>query len=378
MTGARAYLDHNATSALRPEARAAMLAALDIGGNPSSVHAPGRAAKALLETAREQAAGAVGACAEDVVFTSGGTEANNLALTGGLIGGGHNRLIVSAIEHDSVLKVAEVLGRRGTEVSILPVTEDGVADLDALEALLGGEPALVALMLANNETGVIQPVAKAAEIVHAAGGALHVDAAQGLGRMEIAMAELGADTLTLSAHKAGGPAGIGALVLAEGARIAPILHGGGHERGRRAGTENLVGAAGFGAIAELGLWSNRAELVRLRDGMEAELTRFAPELVVYGAGAERLCNTSSFAAPGFAGETQVMALDLAGVAVSAGSACSSGKVSRSHVLDAMGAGEEMAGCAIRVSLGWDTTEQDVARLTEAWRDAYGRVKARAA
>ncbi len=370
------YLDHNATSPLRPEAKAAMLAALDLGGNPSSVHASGRAAKALLENAREQVAAAAGACAEDVIFTSGGTEANNLALRGGLAAAGLTRLIVSAAEHDSVLAPAKALAKEGVRVDTLPVTADGLADLDALTAAMAEGPALVALMLANNETGAIQPAAEAAEIVHAAGGRLHVDAAQALGRMEISLAGLGADTLTLSAHKAGGPVGAGALVLGNGAQISRIQHGGGHERGHRAGTENLPAIAGFGAVAELGLWP-QAELTRLRDDMEAALLAAAPDVTIFARGAGRLCNTSCFAAPGFAGETQVMALDLAGVAVSAGAACSSGKVSRSHVLEAMGAGE-LSGCAIRVSLGWNTTEEDVARFADAWRAAHDRVKARAA
>ncbi len=376
------YLDHNATSPLRPEARAAMLAALDIGGNASSVHTPGRKAKAALENAREQVAGAVGACAEDVIFTSGGTEANTLALRGGLKGHGLNRLIVSAIEHVSVLETARALAREGAaELVILPVLPSGAADTGALETMLrDGGPALVSLMLANNETGVVQPVTEAARIVREAGGLIHVDAAQALGRMPVTMAELGADLLTLSAHKAGGPVGVGALVLGSnengGARLARIQHGGGHERGHRAGTENLPAIAGFGAVAELGLWNVRL-LQFMTEEIEGTLAEEFPEIVVFGHQRDRLYNTLCFATPGFAGETQVMALDLAGVAVSAGSACSSGKVSRSHVLDAMGAGE-LAGCAIRVSLGWNTTEEDVARFVEAWRGAYARMKARAA
>ena len=374
------YLDHNATSTLRPEARAAVLRALDLGGNASSVHAPGRAAKAMLENAREQVAASVGACAEDVVFTSGGTEANNLALRGGLAASGLRRLIVSAIEHDSVLETAKALAREGVDVAILPVTRDGVADLDALAPMLDAGPALLALMLANNETGVMQPVAEAAHLVHEAGGRVHVDAAQAFGRVSISMIELGADTLALSAHKAGGPVGAGALVLGSnqngGATLARIQHGGRHERGHRAGTENLPSIAGFGAVAELGLW-DAARLKMLRGRLEAELKADTPEIEIYGEKILRLPNTSCFAAPGFAGETQVMALDLAGVAVSAGSACSSGKTARSHVLDAMGAGP-MAACAIRVSLGWSNTEDDVAHFIGAWRAAYARVKARAA
>ena len=359
------YLDYNATTPVRPEAAAAVVDALGLTGNASSVHRFGRLARRKLEDAREAVAALVGAPAERVVFTSGGTEANNLALTGA----GRARRLVSAGEHDSVLNAAPGAER-------IPLRRDGVVDLDALEARLGDDarPALVSVMLANNETGVIQPVARAAETAHGRGALVHCDAVQGAGKIPVDMAALGVDLLSLSAHKLGGPQGVGALIVAEGIELAPLLLGGGQERRHRAGTENLPGIAGFGAAAECALagLERMAGLAELRDRLERRLRARAPEIEIYGGGAPRLPNTSCFGTPGLAAEIQVMALDLAGIAVSAGAACSSGKVAPSHVLGAMGASEAEAGSAIRVSLGWDSGAADIERFLEAWSALYSR------
>jgi cysteine desulfurase len=353
------YLDYNATAPLRPEAKAAVLAALELSGNASSVHGFGRAARRLIEDARDRVAALVGAPAERVVFTSGGTEANNLALRGG----GRMRVLASAGEHDSVLRAAAV--------ETFPLRPDGIADLDALTTQIAEDsaPTLVSLMLANNETGVIQPVAEAASLAHAHGALLHCDAVQAAGKQPVDMASLGADLLSLSAHKLGGPQGVGALIVAEGLDLEPILRGGGQERRRRAGTENLSGIAGFGAAAEAAMaqLDAFAELARLREALEEGIRAAAPEAVIFGAGAARLANTTCVAAPGLSAETQVMALDLAGIAVSAGSACSSGKVGPSHVLRAMGASEAQAAGAIRISLGWASQSGDIERFLDAWR-----------
>jgi len=358
MTDGRVYLDHNASAPLKPGVKAAVAAALDLIGNPSSVHGHGRAVRRAVEEARARVAALAGTAPTRVVFTAGGTEANNLALRG--FPG--RRLFVSAVEHDSVLGAAPDAAR-------IPVDSQGVADLPALERLLeGGGPALVSLMLVNNETGVIQPVAEAARLAHARGALLHCDAVQAAGRRPLDLAELGADLLTLSAHKIGGPAGIGALLLAEGVEPEPLLLGGGQERRRRAGTENLLGIAGFGAAAALALADMAAAhgLAALRDDLEARALAAVPAARAMGAGAPRVGNVTCLALPGVPGETQVMALDLAGIAVSAGSACSSGKVKASHVLRAMGADGSLAGSAVRVSLGWDSTAEDVERFLAAW------------
>jgi cysteine desulfurase len=363
------YLDYNATAPVRPEAAAAVADALGLTGNASSVHRFGRLARRKLEDAREAVAALVGAPAERVVFTSGGTEANNLALTGA----GRARRLVSAGEHDSVLNAAA--GAEGG-LERIPLRRDGVVDLDALEARLGEDPrpALVSVMLANNETGVIQPVARAAETAHGRGALVHCDAVQGAGKIPVDMAALGVDLLSLSAHKLGGPQGVGALIVAEGIELAPLMLGGGQERRHRAGTENLPGIAGFAAAAECALagLERMAGLAELRDRLERHLRARAPEIEIYGASAPRLPNTSCFGTPGLAAETQVMALDLAGIAVSAGAACSSGKVAPSHVLRAMGASEAEAGSAIRVSLGRDSGAAGIERFLEAWSALYSR------
>lgn len=362
----RVYLDHSASSPLRPAARAAVLAALDLAGNPSSVHAAGRAVRRVVEDARAAVARLAGVAPARVVFTAGGTEANNLALRG--FPG--RRPLVSAVEHDSVLAAVPDAPR-------IPVDAEGRCDLAALERLLAASdgPALVSLMLVNNETGVIQPVREVARLAHAHGALLHVDAVQAAGRRPLSLPDLGADLMTLSAHKIGGPAGCGALVLAEGVDPDALIRGGGQERGRRAGTENLAGIAGFGAAAAVAAEeaARGTPLAALSSGLEARIAAAVPQAIVAGAGAERAGGVSCIVLPGVAGETQVMALDLAGFAVSAGAACSSGKVKASHVLTAMGCGPEAAGCAIRVSLGWTTTADELARFADAWTAMARRV-----
>ena len=357
---ASAYLDHNASSPLRPAAFEVMCEALRTGGNPSAVHAVGREARALVDRARNAVAALVGARTSEIVFTSGGTEANNMALSGS----GRSRLLVSAVEHDSVRRAA-----RAAEV--VPVAGDGVIDLAALERMLAAstEPALVSVMLANNETGVLQPLAEVVRLARGAGALVHCDAVQAAGKVPVDFASLGVDYLSLSAHKLGGPTGIGALVVRSGAPFASDRMGGAQETNRRAGTENLSGIAGFGAAAaEAGQGLDAAE----RDRAEAALRALAPEARVYGAEAPRLPNTLCVSMPGVPAETQVMALDLAGVCVSAGAACSSGKVHRSTVLAAMGVDDAEAGTAIRISFGWNSRPEDTDRLIAAWRDLYLR------
>jgi len=370
------YLDHNATTRVRPEAVAAITHVLEHVGNPSSIHAAGRAARAAMEQARADVAALIAAPPSTVVFTSGGTEANALAIESA-VAAGAKRLIVSAIEHDSVQETSRALG---VAVEVLPVDASGVADLAWLAERLGrwdaadGKP-FVALMLANNETGVIQPVVEAAEIVRAADGWLHVDAVQAAGKIAVDSRALGADTLSVSAHKIGGPQGVGALTFGPRATLFRRQHGGGQERGRRGGTENLPGIAGFAAAARealAGLESYQGK-ASLRDAA-AERLRAAGS-VVMGEAAPRLPNTLCIAAPGYTADLQVMALDLAGVMISAGAACSSGKVKASPVLAAMGQGD-LAACAVRVSGGWDTTQADWNRFTEAWLEAHARHAAR--
>jgi cysteine desulfurase len=371
----RIYLDWNATAPLRREAREAMAAAWDLNGNPSSVHAEGRHARRLVEEARAGVARAVGALPRNVVFTSGGTEANALALTPGLRRDSAppvERLLVSAIEHVSVLAG----GRFPTDaIGTIAVTGSGLLDLDRLRAMLhGGPPALVSVMLANNETGAVQPVAEAAEIVHAAGGLLHVDAIQALGKISFNINALNVDLITVSGHKIGGPKGVGAVALAEGVRgLEPLLRGGGQELGRRAGTENVAGIAGFGAAVKAAmdfLGNDAVRLENLRNRLEEGL-RQTPRAIVFSGDVPRLPNTTLFTVPGMRAETAVIGFDLEGVAVSSGSACSSGKVQPSHVLEAMGFGPEIAQGAVRLSLGWSTSSADIDRCIEAWRKLAG-------
>ncbi|QDO98304.1 cysteine desulfurase [Ferrovibrio terrae] len=370
------YLDYNATAPLRPEARTALLAALEAPANPSSVHRFGRNARGIADIARGQVADLVRAEARRVVFTSGGTEANNLALRLALEGAGVKSLVITGIEHDSVLRPARHAGLPTYEVV---AGADGVVSLGALEATLGAAqaahpgPALVALMLANNETGAIQPVAEAARLAHAHQSLLLCDAVQAAGKIQVNLSQLDADFLTLSAHKLGGPTGVGALITRDDWTPAPLLRGGGQEKGMRAGTENLGGIAGFGAAAaaaQQGMYGMKT-VAALRDRLQAGLLAVCPEAPVYGTGL-RLPNTLCIGMPGVPAETQVMALDLAGVAVSAGSACSSGKVTPSHVLTAMGLPEAAAREAIRFSLGWASRPEDVDRAIEAWCKLWQR------
>jgi cysteine desulfurase len=356
------YLDANAMEPLRPEARAAMLAALEVTGNPSSVHAAGRAARRILEDAREMLAGRFNAAPANLVFTSGGTEADALAIHA--LGAGR-RIIVGATEHDAVRAAAPA-------AVTLPVDHEGVADLVALNALLAhGPPTLVCLMLANNETGTIQPIAEAAAICRRHGALMHVDAVQAAGRIAVRLPALGADAVAISSHKLGGPQGAGALLLAsEVASFAPLIAGGGQERGRRGGTPPLPAIAGFAAVAACP--SDADRLAPLRDAAEAAAV--SAGAVVCGGGAPRLANTTCLALAGIRADAQVMALDLDGVAVSAGAACSSGKVSASHVLAAMGLGA-LAGQAVRVSLPWNARESDVAAFAAAYRRMADRLRA---
>ena len=369
------YMDHNATTAVRLEARDAVALALALTGNPSSVHGSGRTARRLVEDARDAVAALVGAEPAWVVFTSGGTEANNLALR---VLPKRAPILCSAVEHASVLSVMDGIVE-------IPVDGDGVVDLGALEALLAGEdtPALVSVMLANNETGVLQSVADVAALAHEHGALIHCDAVQAAGKMAIDFRALGCDLMSLSAHKIGGPSGVGALVVTSGVEgdlaLIPMLRGGGQERGRRAGTENVPGIAGFGAAARAareGL-TDFARLGRWRERIENRLRQHADSRV-YGFGAPRLANTSCLTMPGVEAETQVIQLDLAGVAVSAGAACSSGKVEPSRVLASMGVDANEAATAIRVSLGWNTTEDDADKFVEAWIQVYGQAQAHAA
>ncbi len=348
-------LDANATEPLRPEARAAVLAALDLPGNPSSVHAEGRAARRLLEDSRATIATRFGARPQDVVFTAGGTEANALAIHGLSSG---RRILAGATEHPAILRAAP-------GATLLPVLPDGTIDLGALDtALSSGSPALVCLMAANNETGVLHPIAAAAELCRRHGALLHVDAVQAAGRVPLPP---GADSLALSSHKIGGPKGAGALLLRPGLDPAPLIAGGGQERGRRGGTEPLPAIAGFAAAARA-VQDAAPRLAAIRDAIEAALTPYAR---FPGQSAPRLPNTTAILLPGAPAETQVIALDLAGMRVSAGAACSSGKVGASQVLAAMGFGAD-AACAIRVSLPWNTPDDAAQHFVAAWQAMRGR------
>ncbi|MDO8294890.1 MAG: cysteine desulfurase family protein [Caulobacter sp.] len=374
MTGV--YLDYNATAPIRPETIAAMTTALESVGNPSSVHAAGRAARAAVEQARESVAALIGGPASTVVFTGCGTEANALAIESA-VATGSRRLIVSAIEHESVVETAKA---SGAAVELLPVGADGLADLTWLKSRLAswdaadGKP-FVALMLANNETGVIQPVAQASEIVRAADGWLHVDAIQAAGKVAVDSRALGADTLTISGHKFGGPQGVGALTFGPRATLVRRQHGGGQERGRRAGTENVAGISGLGAAARAALRDLEAFAAQAAWRDLAAACLEAEGAVVIAPDSPRLANTLCVASPGHASDLQVMGLDLMGVMVSAGSACSSGKVKASAVLTAMGL-TDLAPYAIRVSGGWGATESDWATFVAAWSDVHSRHAAR--
>ncbi len=364
MTRMPIYLDYNATTFVSPDAKAAMTAAFDVGGNPSSVHRAGRAARAVVEDAREAVAAMVGGNPAQVVFTGSGTEANALAIKG--IGRAMKCTAAwcSAVEHPSVIA-------NMTDVdSFLPVDANGLVDLKVLAARLKAQkaPVLVSVMLANNETGAIQPIAEIAALVHEAGGYLHCDTIQAPGRVAFQMKELGADAISISAHKFGGPKGVGALVYRPGLSLTPIFEGGGQEKSRRSGTENVIGIAGFGAAAKAlpKILAEAPRVEKLRDAMEARIVQAVPGAVIHGKATPRLPNTMCVSAPKVSAQTQVMNLDLAGICVSTGSACSSGKVSLSHVLKAMGVADDLIANAIRVSIGPETTEADCNAFLEAY------------
>ena len=361
------YLDYNATAPMKPAVCAAMVEAMGRMGNPSSVHRFGRVARKYIEDARTKVAALVGVKPTQVIFTSGGTEANNLALRQA-----EGPVLASAIEHESVLTAA------GNGVR-LPVTRDGVLDLVAAEEILKTAPcpSLVTLMLVNNETGVVQPVAELARLAKTYGFRVHTDAVQAAGKIPLDFATLGVDSMSLSAHKIGGPQGVGALIVRENANIAPLLCGGGQEMNRRAGTENVPGIIGFGVAAQLAADDllDAPQIRKWRDELQQKLVEIAgDDAVVVGNAVARVGNTLCLALRGVSGETQVVALDLAGVAVSAGAACSSGKVKSSHVLRAMGYADDVAGSAVRFSLGWNTQSADVLRGVEVWRGFYRRLR----
>ena len=381
--GERVYLDYNATAPLLPAAREAMARAFDLPGNPSSVHAEGRASRAAIETAREQVAALAGASPSRIIFVSGATEAAALALSPGLTlaGRGFDLLLAGAGEHACIL---ESHGFPATSMRKVALTASGILDLkalrDALAGLTGFRP-ILALQAANNETGAIQPVAEAAALVHEAGGILVCDAVQGVHRFDCSAAALGADAIFFSAHKLGGPKGAGALVLANPALEigVPLIRGGGQERGQRAGTENVAAIAGFGAaaVAALAIRDSEAGRLRaLRAGFETGLRQLFPDAAIFAEDAPRLDNTCAFAIPGMAAETLLIGLDLAGIALSSGSACSSGKVKASHVLESMGAGPDLIKGAMRASLGWRSTLSDIERALAALEKVAGGIAAR--
>ncbi len=365
MITTRTYLDYNATAPLLPEARAAMIAALEQFGNPSSVHAEGRAARAIIEAARIAVAALVKAKPSEVIFTSGATEANAWVM-----GAGWTRIYLADIEHDSIDVPA---ARSSAERVVLPVDGNGIVPVESVAAVLADAAAarrsLLTLQTANNETGVIQPVADVAALAHEHGIAVHTDAVQAAGRIDLDFRSLGVTTMSISAHKLGGPKGVGALIVREGTDLKAMIAGGGQEHRRRGGTENVAAIAGFGAAAvvvrnRMADWSRVCDL---RNELEREILAVTPNAVIAGAGAPRIPNTSSVAVAGRVAETSVIKFDLAGVAVSAGAACSSGKVGASRALRAMGFSEELARSAVRLSLGRDTTRDDIDALLGAWR-----------
>ncbi len=371
----RIYLDYNATAPVIQEAQEAVRLGLSETGNPSSVHSEGRAAHRRLEEARAIVAAAVGGRSGDVIFTSGGTEANALALHAQ----NYDHLIVSAIEHESVLRNAQATG---AQLDLIPVNQSGLVDLGALQKLLALRKGktLVSVMLANNETGVIQPLAEVVDLVREADAFIHCDAVQAFGKLPCDLKALGVDSLAISAHKFGGPPGIGALVTRAQLTLSPFLRGGSQENRRRAGTQNLPAILGFAAAAmhlphRLADQSRQTEL---RNHLESRIRTQAKDAIFYGAETARLANTSCIGMPSMEAETQVMALDMAGFAVSAGSACSSGKVTASHVLQAMGADAQAARQAIRISIGPETSRQHIDQFCDAWCEVYSRAKSRPA
>lgn len=383
MTGAkiRRYLDYNATTPVRPEVIDAVCSAMRVVGNSSSVHEEGRAARAIVEQGREALRALVNAPVNGVILTGGGTEAIHYALHGTVKTGAVRRIFVSALEHAAVHANA---AETGVPVESIPATATGVADLDWLRERLDGYDVkrdggfLACLMAANNETGVIQPVREAADIVHDRGGLLFVDAAQAVGKIAVNFVMSGADLMAVTAHKFGGPIGVGALIAGPNLPLHPVLRGGGHEQNRRAGTHNVPAIAGLGRACELApaTIANAAAIAAMRDRMQSAAENAGA--VIWGKQAARLPGTLSLSAPGFPSQTQLMAMDLAGVAISSGSACSSGKTRPSGVLTAMGADEALASCGVRVSIGWNSTDDDVDAFCREWPEAYSRVKMRAA
>lgn len=367
------YLDYNATAPIRSEVIELVTEVMAEGGNPSSVHASGRKAKGRLETARRQIASLLKSKSQEIIFTSGGTEANNMVLNGF----SDRKLFISAAEHDSIVGPSNKL-----DTEVIPVDSAGLLDLKELKSRLAAsdQPALVSVMLANNETGVIQPIAEIADIVHEFNGILHTDAIQAVGKIDVSFSDLGVDAMTISGHKIGGPQGQGALVLKEGLPIAAHQTGGGQELGRRGGTENVAGIAGFGLAAELAAESLKKSegVAELRAELETKLKAACSDIVIYGVASDRLPNTCCVSMPGVNSELQVMNFDLAGIAVSAGSACSSGKVKASHVLTAMGATPEAASEAIRISLGRDTTKEEIEKFVEVWSKLYRKQASKSA
>lgn len=377
----RHYLDYNATTPVRPEVIDAVCEAMRTIGNSSSVHAEGRGARAIVEDAREKLRAMINAPVNGVIFTGGGTEAIHYAQHGAVRAGSVKRIFVSAIEHAAVPGNAATTG---VPVETIPAKPSGVADLDWLRDRLKNYDAkreggfLVCLMYANNETGVIQPVAEAAEIAHEKGGLLFADAAQAAGKVPVNFVMSGADLMAVTAHKFGGPIGVGALIAGPNLPLEPVMRGGGHESNRRAGTHNVPALAGLGKACELAgdCLAKAPKIAAMRDRMQAAAEEAGA--TVWGKSETRLPGTLSLSAPGFTSQTQLMAMDLAGIAISSGSACSSGKTKPSHVLSAMGAGDDLASCGIRVSLGWNSKEEDADAFIREWPQAYARVKARAA
>lgn len=365
----RTYLDYNATSIVRPAAIDVVVSTLQTAANASSVHHFGAKTKGLLDSSRATIASYIGANPDDLVFTSGGTESNVAAIFGT-----RRRKIVSSIEHDSVLVPAS---RSSNSLDLIPVNSEGLIDLQALKELLAKDSslALVSIMLANNETGIIQPVSEAAEIARKYGALIHCDAVQGLGKLPIDVEAMGPDIISFSAHKIGGPQGVGALWIKSGTSITPLLFGGNQEMSRRAGTENVSGIAGFSAALESIASDEPKRMLDYRKRLEERLGKVAP-VIIFGSASERLPNTLCFSTPGLGRELQLASLDMDGIGVSSGSACSSGKVSPSHVLEAMGVPEEIAACAIRLSVGWATTDHDIDVFFESWSRLYARNKSR--
>ncbi|MDZ7628806.1 MAG: cysteine desulfurase family protein [Parvularculaceae bacterium] len=375
----RHYLDHNATTAVRPEVIEAVARAMALVGNSSSVHAEGRVARAIVEEGREKLRSLINAPVNGVIVTGGGTEAIHYALHGTVRTGAVKRIFVSAIEHAAVSANA---AEAGVPVETIPATRAGHAELGWLRDRLKDYDArreggfLVCVMLANNETGVLQPVTEAADIAHEKGGLLFVDGAQAVGKIPVNFVMSGADLMAVTAHKFGGPVGVGALIAAPNLPLHPVMRGGGHEENRRAGTHNVPAIAGLGAACEAApeTIAKGPAIAAMRDRMQGAAE--GAGAVVWGKDAARLPGTLSLSAPGFNSPTQLMAMDLAGVAISSGSACSSGKTKPSHVLKAMGADEALASSGIRVSLGWNSVDADADAFIAAWPAAYARVKTR--